>query len=239
MNITKEQLEQAYRLFPPFQGKHGHNFKDWSGVEQGFLKVLYCAQEKKENRSAFVCLCECGKYTLISSASLRKGQQSCGCKASLTRRQAYQDNLTGKQFGILTVKEPDYSRPGYWFCSCQCGQNKSIAKSSLLKGSTKSCGCKSKEWNADAHTKPIEVGTRVGKLTVTTNSFKKKKTDTHYYQTCICDCGRTVDIRSSVLISGKVQSCGCTKSKGELMIKTFLENGFGVFVEDIIGEENI
>jgi hypothetical protein len=219
----KIDLELAYKMFPPFQGTHGHNFKDWSGIQQGFLTILYCAQEKKENRSAFVCLCECGKYTLISSASLRKGQQSCGCMSASIRRKKLQDDISNQTFGFLTAQKPDDSKPGYWICECTCGKYKSIARSSLIRGSSKSCGCKSKELNSLSHIKSVDIGTKIGKLTVTTNSFKKKDNDTHYYQTCVCDCGNSIDVRSSILASRQIQSCGCAKSKGELIIKTLLK----------------
>lgn len=55
-------------------------------------------------------------------------------------------DLTGKEFGWLTVKEFDHmerkgihNRP-YWKCVCKCGTEKVISSDSLRHG-TSSCGC--------------------------------------------------------------------------------------------------
>lgn len=59
-------------------------------------------------------------------------------------------DLTGRKFGFLTVieKAPSRQRAGsgqtiaQWKCKCVCGTEKIVAASDLLKGTTKSCGCK-------------------------------------------------------------------------------------------------
>jgi hypothetical protein len=51
-------------------------------------------------------------------------------------------DLTGKHFGLLTVKEIDTkrsSRKTYWICECECGNLKSIRSDCL--GIVNSCGC--------------------------------------------------------------------------------------------------
>ena len=55
-------------------------------------------------------------------------------------------DLTGQKFGKLTVIGRDYSRKAnitYWLCKCDCGNPEiiSIARGSLTRGLTKSCGC--------------------------------------------------------------------------------------------------
>lgn len=52
-------------------------------------------------------------------------------------------DLTGKQFGRLTVKHRVESRNGkrMWLCACSCGGTKEVATSHLTSGGTKSCGC--------------------------------------------------------------------------------------------------
>lgn len=55
----------------------------------------------------------------------------------------YKDDLTGKQFGELTVLEPDNSKvwhSKHWLCKCSCGKIVSVERKHLLDGSTKSCG---------------------------------------------------------------------------------------------------
>lgn len=58
-------------------------------------------------------------------------------------------DLTGKQFGRLTVLSREPSLPPQyrtrWKCVCLCGNTKVIHGSSLKRGLTSSCGCLSKE----------------------------------------------------------------------------------------------
>lgn len=56
-------------------------------------------------------------------------------------------DLTGQQFGWLTVIELDHmkridghNRP-YWKCLCKCGAEKVVSANSLRSGSTRFCGC--------------------------------------------------------------------------------------------------
>lgn len=52
-------------------------------------------------------------------------------------------DLTGQKFGDLTVirKSEKRGECAIWVCACSCGNIKEIKSSSLLIGSTKSCGC--------------------------------------------------------------------------------------------------
>ena len=55
----------------------------------------------------------------------------------------YKDDLRGKQFGELTVIEPDNSQSRHskhWICKCSCGKTVSVERKHLLDGTTKSCG---------------------------------------------------------------------------------------------------
>lgn len=57
-------------------------------------------------------------------------------------------NLTGQKFGRLIALEPiDERRNGgmVWRCQCECGKKCFVRSSELKRGSTKSCGCLSKE----------------------------------------------------------------------------------------------
>ena len=55
--------------------------------------------------------------------------------------------MIGNKYGLLTVIEYDSQRKGYVICKCECGNIKSIRKTSLTmkKSPTKSCGCLQKE----------------------------------------------------------------------------------------------
>ena len=59
------------------------------------------------------------------------------------------ENLIGKNFGRLTVKElsnnKTASRGRIWVCECECGNIKEISQNALITGATISCGCYNKE----------------------------------------------------------------------------------------------
>ena len=53
-------------------------------------------------------------------------------------------DLAGKRFGkLLVIKKAGINKQGfnYWLCKCDCGNEKEIISSNLLRGQTKSCGC--------------------------------------------------------------------------------------------------
>lgn len=56
-------------------------------------------------------------------------------------------DLTGKVFGRLTVLSPAdkpvtvVRNDQYWLCRCSCGSMRVVREYSLLRGTTKSCGC--------------------------------------------------------------------------------------------------
>lgn len=54
-------------------------------------------------------------------------------------------DLSGKQFGFWTVLHKDEPHPGkrnsFWVCQCKCGEIRTINRSTLVNGQSKSCGC--------------------------------------------------------------------------------------------------
>ena len=100
---------------------------------------------------------------------------------------------------------------------------------------SKSCGCKSIEYmllNKNKQPKVIPINTKINKLTVISEPFKKKENDSHYYVTCQCECGNIIDVRTSILLKNNIISCGCTKSKGELFIKNLLQQNNVKFYQE-------
>lgn len=68
------------------------------------------------------------------------------------------NDLTGKQFGRLTVIEraPDHITPSgrryvKWRCLCDCGNASDVMADNLLQGRTVSCGCHNKQQAKDNH----------------------------------------------------------------------------------------
>jgi hypothetical protein len=62
-------------------------------------------------------------------------------------------DLSGQRFGRLTVQFGfRQNKKTYWRCICDCGNEKDIFHSSLLRGLTNSCGCLQKEARSSTHT---------------------------------------------------------------------------------------
>jgi len=54
-------------------------------------------------------------------------------------------NLTGRLFGLLTVRRFDHRdqyRKDYWLCFCGCGRKRIVRADKLISGRHTSCGCK-------------------------------------------------------------------------------------------------
>lgn len=136
-------------------------------------------------------------------------------------------DLTGSQFGKLTVIERDYnyakehglkSNGVFWKCQCICGRVKSIRTGDLKNGAVKSCGrCQLAE---------NLTGQQFGKLTVLEREFnyvtKSGKKPKGAYWKCSCDCGGQITTLGTSLSQGLVTSCGCISSIGEENIRNLL-----------------
>ena len=124
----------------------------------------------------------------------------------INKKKANNVDLTGKQFGKLTVLYIDTNKikHRYWVCKCSCGNTVSVSVYSLIKGVTKSCGC--------LRHKPAKntndlTGKRFGML-VAVERITKYRNNATYYR-CICDCGKNnVYVSQSNLRTGHTRSCG-------------------------------
>jgi len=134
----------------------------------------------------------------------------------------------GEKFSNLTVlyRDTEYEdglklsgksvRP-YYRCKCQCGNETTVIVYNLLRGITKSCGCLK-------HQNGIKVGSN-RKIDLAGMVFNKmlvmhrdanqdSGSGKHVYWICECQkCGTIRSIRSSDLLSGTVQDCGCGKTE--------------------------
>lgn len=61
----------------------------------------------------------------------------------IKRQVERKNDILGKKFGMLTVKEFSHMKNyrSYYVCQCDCGNTKIIMRHSLISGRTKSCGC--------------------------------------------------------------------------------------------------
>lgn len=92
----------------------------------------------KNNRTHYLCICECGKEIEVRSGRLNS-KKSCGCKNEIK----YQD-ITNQRFGYLVAikKVERKHNKTIWLCHCDCGKNVEKSLSSLKTcKDTISCGC--------------------------------------------------------------------------------------------------
>lgn len=168
---------------------------------QKFNILLAVSESDKKDKSGGVywnCLCGCGKAVVVSSKHLRSGHtKSCGC---ITLK--YGD-LTGYKFGQLLVLRLECFKNGkrYWLCKCDCCKEIVVQTKDLTCNNTKSCGC--------IRAKNL-TNKRLGLLIGQKLSNKTDKHGNKYWE-CLCDCGNTVTVVYSELISGRKNNCGCIK----------------------------
>lgn len=127
---------------------------DLSNQKFGKLTVIKeCGKDKHKN-FIWLCECDCGNTTEVTTAMLRSGHtKSCGCYQKERASEASRANLTGKKIGRLTVikdtgknkKSSERSKHAIWLCKCECGNSVEITTTSLNGGRTHSCGCIQKE----------------------------------------------------------------------------------------------
>lgn len=131
---------------------------------------------------------------------------------------SFQD-LTGQQFGRLTVLNIDDSKPRgrghsiYWKCQCNCGKIVSVSTGNLTSGQVKSCGCLAKEKTSQRTLKDL-TGQRFGRLVVLHRDESKPRGHGHKaFWVCQCDCGNITSVEGSHLRNGNTQSCGCLQKE--------------------------
>ena len=170
---------------------------------------------KQKSKKYWKCKCQkCGSIISVRSDGLKRQPKGCpNCR--------YNNNYIGKQFGRLTVlKKGRTDKNGhiYWICKCECGNEKEVSGSNLKEGRIQSCGCLHSEITSALNLIDIS-GQKFGKLTVI-----KRANDVGNVATwlCQCDCGNTIIVQGSNLKNGHTTSCGCIRSKGELLIRQLL-----------------
>jgi hypothetical protein len=112
----------------------------------------------------------------------------------------------GLKFNMLTVIENTSGQKV--LCECDCGNRRSILKTSLYDKNFKSCGC---------HRRNSRVGAAYNAMTILEDyimeqngkSLKKLR-----YCIAQCKCGNTIKTETRRLIHGITYSCGCVSRKG-------------------------
>lgn len=129
-------------------------------------------------------------------------------------------DLVGKRVGRLVVlsrEDTDSRGQIRWLCLCDCGNYISCFGGNLRKGTSKSCGCLSKERARETmavlrQKKREEYeASLVGRRFTLVFVLSRAGTDEQGMSTwnCLCDCGNEFITRGSGLVYGSTKSCGC------------------------------
>jgi hypothetical protein len=117
------------------------------GKTFGRLLVVEFSGNNKWGNATWRCRCHCENEVTVSGKQLTRKDarvtKSCGC---ITRK--HQQPKPGDKYGRLTIigKGPNAPSGGKrYLCSCACGKTTVAHSSSLIQGTTSSCGCLQRE----------------------------------------------------------------------------------------------
>lgn len=187
--------------------------KDMTGQKFGRWTVLE-RDGYKSGQAAWKCQCECGTIKTIAGGELRRGKsKSCGClRRDLGKAKA--KFKPGDKIGELTIIEDTGERVKsgdiVWRCSCSCGnENYKIVTNELTRTGDRA----KKHCNNPIHSIHDLTNQTHGFLEVLALEKMPQDEDNDTNKVlwrCLCHrCGKETIKRSSDLVSGKIQTCGC------------------------------
>lgn len=178
-----------------------------------------------------LCRCDCGTERYVLERSLLYGGSvSCGCLRKERALEANSPDLTGRQFGELTVirkVENTKHNSTQWLCKCSCGADYVVQGSLLMTGKRTRCPSKVHEKN---YAYVDITGQRFGRLVALYPSRRYDKSGSVVWHRQ-CDCGNEVDVPYNSLMYANQKSCGCQKKEHDQKLKTFLTHVAGTSVD--------
>ena len=201
----------------------GQTFGRWTCLDD--------AQVNEKGERRWKCRCECGTERFVRERSLRSGGSlSCGCLRKDRAKAAVSPDLTGMQFGELTVvRRTEVSRGNgqEWLCRCSCGADYVVQGTLLVTGRRVQCP-------GPAHPKEyayVDVtGQRFGRLEALYPMPGRDKNGSVIWH-CRCDCGRETDVSYNALRYANQRSCGCQKQEHSQRLQTLLTHVAGTSVD--------
>lgn len=130
---------------------------------------------------------------------------------SMIVREATIEDILQYKRGRKEVNPKDY-----YLCQCDCGNFWCPSKKNYNKGLSTSCGKHSNDGRI-----VNEIGNVYGELTVIDEMQTINKEHRKFWK-CLCSCGNITIVRGKDLREGKVNSCGCIKSKGAKLVNNLL-----------------
>ncbi|MCC8022676.1 MAG: transcriptional regulator, partial [Clostridiales bacterium] len=177
----------------------------------------------------WLCVCACGTRRYVNEYNLLRGKsQSCGCRTA-RRMSGRVPDLTGQEFGALTVtgRAPSQNGRAAWLCRCACGNEITALGRDLRQGRKRSCGCRSK---GPGRTGLDLTGRRFGRLTALEATEKRDGRGSVIWR-CRCGCGQEAEVSAGGLLYGSRVSCGCLKREAQRNVHNTLHFVDGTCVE--------
>lgn len=173
---------------------------------------------------SWLCQCSCGNIISVESHKLSK-RQDCGHSRKIRQ------SIIGKVYDDLTVigfsDNTDLAGNPKVICQCKCGAIVERSKNSLFNTKYHSCeDCKEKLGTFKGLTEEEinnRIGQKFGRLTIIERTEEYAAGGSEKLWLCKCDCGNYKKARYSMLKEGRVSSCGCLVSKGEMKILSILQ----------------
>lgn len=175
------------------------------GKRFGKLKVIALLDERQDRYATYRCQCDCGETVIANSKRLKRGTVRA-CPQCDERKRRIQYDLTGQQFGKLTVEgisDAHQANGRVWKCRCDCGNFRYARSYDLRTGRIRSCGC-------DHPGYPYRnlKGMRIGMLTALEMTERRTAQGSVIWK-CRCDCGTEKYFSEDALLHGRTISCGC------------------------------
>ncbi len=187
----------------------------------------------------WLCRCDCGTERYVLERSLvYGGSKSCGCMRKERAAEAVSHDLTGKNFGELTVLSRAEEQPKnggiWWHCSCSCGNTYDVPGSLLVTGKRTHCPGEQHERN---YASSDISGQKFERLTALYPTEKRDGKGSVIWH-CRCDCGNEVEVSYNALMYTHIQSCGCRKKEHNQELGGYLTHIAGTSV-DILKSKKI
>lgn len=207
------------------------------GMKFGRLTVMsiapdYVIPSTGYRHQMFNCLCECKNWTVTGRRDLESGKsKSCGCLKAERASEAALDDLSGREFGLLTVigRVEDTvtaggNRKATYLCHCAGCDSLIEVTGGELRNGQKSCGCAKGLFVSESKIKDL-TDMRFGKL-VAKSMTGEQTSGGNMLWWCVCDCKNVCVVNSRALLSGNTGSCGCallSTSKLELYVTQYFD----------------
>lgn len=208
------------------------NRKNLLGQRFGHLTVTEDSGERKNGYVLWKCRCDCGNEILAATNRLVAGVTAdCGCITQKSRKSRTAEDLTGKQFGELTVLKriENKGTRTQWLCRCSCGKLHPATAIDLKQGKVKSCGCKKYGYFGG-----IDLSGRRFDRLVALYPVKEDHKGCSAVWRCRCDCGNEINAASYGLLNGDIHSCGCLTKENGALLHTHLHHLENTCVEGLV-----